>query len=106
MLQQRFHYSYDVVSHHSVLQVHPGPTGEEQLYHISVTSDTGHSEDSSAALRIEQNETNRCDEQQGNNGKCTLAIRYSMSEANDTTGVVCLLPASLHVHACTSNACS
>ena len=44
--------------------------------------------------------------EQGNNGKCTLAIRYSMSEANDTTGVVCLLPASLHVRACTSNACS
>ena len=35
-----------------------------------------------------------------------LYIRYSMSEANDTTRVVCLLPASLHVHACTSNACS
>ena len=40
----------DVVSHH-VLQVHLGPTGEEQLYHISVSTVTGTQEGSPAILR-------------------------------------------------------
>ena len=41
----------DVVSHHSILQVHLGPTGEEQLYHISVSTATGLHEGSLTPLR-------------------------------------------------------
>ena len=40
----------DVVSH-LVLQVHLGPTGEEQLYHISVSTVTGTHEGSHTQLR-------------------------------------------------------
>ena len=40
----------DVVSHLS-LQVHLGPTGEQQLYHISTTIATGPHEGSTATLR-------------------------------------------------------
>ena len=40
----------DVVSHHS-LQVHLGPTEEEQLYNSSTSTDTGPHEGSPAILR-------------------------------------------------------
>ena len=47
------------MSHHSVLQVHLGPTGEKKLYSIRMTSDTGHHESSPAILRntMRQNST-------------------------------------------------
>ena len=78
----------DVVSHHSVLQVHLGPTGEEQLYHISMSTATGPHEGSSATLE-EQNETRQWISHvmnvEGNNGKFTLAVSYSLPEANDSS---------------------
>ena len=40
----------DVVSH-LIMQVHLGPTGEEKLYHISMTPDTGPHVGSHAILR-------------------------------------------------------
>ena len=47
------------VSHHSILQVHLGLTGEEQLYNISMTTVTGQHEGSPAILRntMRQNST-------------------------------------------------
>ena len=47
------------VSHHSILQVHLGPTGEEQLYNSSMTTVTGQHEGSPAILRntMRQNST-------------------------------------------------
>ena len=77
----------DVVSHHS-LQVHLGPTEEEQLYHSSVSTGTGLHEGSPAILRnrMRQNsDYHVMNMEQGNDGKCTLAVRYSLSEANDTS---------------------
>ena len=47
------------VSHHRILQVHLGPTGEEQLYNTSMTTVTGTHEGSPAILRntMRQNST-------------------------------------------------
>lgn len=50
-----FHLQVDAVSH-LVLQVYLGPNGEEQLYHISITFDTGSHEGSPAILKNKMKE--------------------------------------------------
>ena len=65
------------VSHH-VLQVHLGPTGDEELYNISMTFVTGMHEGSSTILRntMRQNSTVTVMNMEKTIERCVLAVKY------------------------------
>ena len=67
----------DVVSH-LALQVYLGPTGEEQLYNISMTFDTGTHEGSPAILwnTMIQNSTVTVMNMEKTIERCVLTVKY------------------------------
>ena len=73
---------------HLALQVHLYPTGEEQLYNISMTIETGQHEGSHTILRntMRQNSTITVMNMEMTIESCTFAVRHEILEAvNDTT---------------------
>ena len=63
------------------LQVHLGPSGEEQLYNISMTSDTGPDEGSLAILRniMRQNSSITVMNMEKTIERCTLVVHFRQS---------------------------
>ena len=86
---------------HLVLQVHLGPTGEEQLYNISMTTVTGTHEGSPAILRntMRQNSTITVMNMEKTIERCTLAVRHEILEAvNDTMLLISNVSTTLSKH--------
>ena len=83
---------------HLALQVHLCPSGEEQLYNISMTMETGQHEGSRTILRntMRQNRTITVMNMEKIIERCTLAVRYEILEAvNDTMLLISIVSTML-----------